>query len=199
MKAIRVMLFAGLLGGLAALPALADHHMVSSCNDCRSGHRLFGRRGDCGPCEEKACVSKAAKVKTKKTIYECKSEDFCLPGHPSRCFTPLSHGCKDDCCTCNQCGTCDHCRRAACDKDQACQACEHKARSKKVLIKRIKTEEKDSHVCVVEKRPCAVIIQDCAPRTSPRRAPACETVIIHEAPGKAVELAPMPAEKTKPR
>jgi hypothetical protein len=241
MKKIRLILFAGVLGLVAGMPALADHCVgtrdCNDCNDCRPRHRLFHRgcddTSDCNDgrprhrlfhrgCEDcdKVCVPNLEKVKVTKAIYECKCVDFCLPGHPGRCFTPLSHGCKDDCGDCGGCAP-----KTDCDDGDCAPKCD-KLRTRKVLIKRFKTEEKDVWKCVPEVKPCIVSEQVISQEQiiCPAPAPHCpapgavcpapqggviytqpgrsgDVIIVQPAPtgkpSQPVEIVPPPVEKKK--
>jgi hypothetical protein len=110
---VRALLSAGLLAAVT-LPAAAQAEPVASPAPC------------CEP--PKVCVPRPDKKKTTKTIYGCKSEDYCLP----RCtccvlFKLFKKGCCDDCCV--QC---------------------EKVRTKNVLLKKFKEEECDVVKCKPE-------------------------------------------------
>jgi hypothetical protein len=98
----------------------------------------LGHGGTCNaPCGEvvyqevpcKVCKPVPDKKKTTKVVYECKEEWYCLP----KCPCPLHIG-KHDCC--DSCG--NH-----------CLTCE-KPRCRRILVKKIITEEVPTTKCVVE-------------------------------------------------
>ncbi len=77
----------------------------------------------------KVCKPVPDKKKVTKIVYECKEEWYCLP----QCPCPLHIG-KHDCCD---------------SSGATCPTCE-KPRCRRVLIKKIVTEEKPTTKCVVE-------------------------------------------------
>ena len=81
----------------------------------------------CGGAACKVCVPEPAKKKNEKAVYSFKCVDFCVKGCPG-----LVNPTRKDC--------------QGCDV-QNCQAC-GKVRTKKVLIKKVKTTECDSFKCV---------------------------------------------------
>jgi hypothetical protein len=98
----------------------------------------------CGASACKVCVPQATKKKKDKVTYSSKCVDFCVP-KPS---CP-HHACGDDACGGN--GDCNV-GAAPCSAWQACGGadcikCGH-VRTKKVLIKKVKTIESDTYKCV---------------------------------------------------
>lgn len=105
----------------------------------------------------KVCKLVPDTKKTTRTVYDCKVEDFCLP----RCSLDCKLGCDG--------------------KKASCPECEKKVYSKKLLVKRIITEEHPTTKCQVEtvvehvpytvyrKVPCPPVAAPCPPA-----AAACE-------------------------
>jgi hypothetical protein len=126
----------------------------------------------CPPCAHKICVVEPAKKKITKTIYDCRSEDFCLPKCTHGLLRFHRHkacdGCEVDCCT----------------------QCEKKIRTKNVLYKKIITTECDYLKCVVKEEPCHV---PCPPPQWPSKCdemlPPAGSELIPSMPS------PRPAEK----
>jgi hypothetical protein len=99
--------------------------------------------GEHGCCDDGCHVRKTcrAEIETKKksvVYYDCKKVDFCLP----KCSFLFGGLRNRDCC--DPCGSChvDHCFN-----------CEHRARTKNVLLKKIKYEDECKVKCVPEE-PC---------------------------------------------
>ncbi|MCY2987347.1 MAG: hypothetical protein NTY19_05710 [Planctomycetota bacterium] len=99
--------------------------------------------GSCGTSACKVCVPEATKKKKDKVAYSSKCVDFCVP-------KPSLHGvCSAGACggngDCNACaaqaGVCQACGGAGCIK---CG----RVRTKKVLIKKVKSIESDTYKCV---------------------------------------------------
>jgi hypothetical protein len=96
----------------------------------------------CNSCCRKVCRLVCETKKVPKTTYDCKCEDFCVPG-PSKCV-----GACETCSDCDKCGGC------------GCKWCTHKKKiyeptcacvhTKKVLVKHVEMEEKKSYKWVVE-------------------------------------------------
>ncbi|MCI0380568.1 MAG: hypothetical protein L0215_23520 [Gemmataceae bacterium] len=95
---------------------------------------LFGGQSNCDaqacPPTHKVCVPVPDKIKKTTVVYGCVVKDFCLP----KCALGGLFG---GCCSHNGCPTGE---------------CEH-VRSKRVLLKKVVTEECPSFKCVVEERP----------------------------------------------
>lgn len=83
----------------------------------------------------KVCVAVPDVKKISTVVYGCKTKDFCLPAcnyckHVQDCFGP-----------------------SGCDGVCAPGKCEHQARTKRVLLKKVVTKECPSFKCQVEERP----------------------------------------------
>jgi len=123
----------------------------------------LGGHGGHGCGTVKTCVPVPDKKKTTKTVYSCKTKDFCYPK------------------TCSGGGCCKR------DCDQPCNPgdCESCVRTKRVLLKKSVTTECPSFKCEVVEKPCPVTCAEpCA--TGPgcgragcckRSAPHCETTV----------------------
>jgi hypothetical protein len=112
-SALRCVLF--LLGSLAAWTAIvsADEAVPAAC--CPDG---------CG----KICVRVPDVLKTPRTIYDCKCEDYCAPRCSLRALLGGLCGCGDTCCG--------------------------PVRTRKILLKKVVTDECPTTKCVVQQVPC---------------------------------------------
>jgi hypothetical protein len=86
-----------------------------------------GQGGSCPVSTRKVCVPEPTTKKTTKAVYSCRCEDFCLPGFH---LHGLFHHTDGDACPACEAGKCGH------------------PLTKKVLVKKVCTEECDSYKCV---------------------------------------------------
>lgn len=94
----------------------------------------------CAPACER-CVRLPDVTKVSKSEHACKREHFCLPKRSLfDLFSPGCHSGGDSCC--DSCDSCD----GSCASP--CGQCECYARTRKVLLKRIVTEECPTYRCV---------------------------------------------------
>lgn len=153
-----------------AQPILDSSVYPASCQSqgracCEPGYRIV----------EEICyqdvVRKCCKVvpdvkKVTHTIYDCKCEDYCLP----RCNC-LCHHCKSCEEPCQGCFGSEGCLKSHCDPLNLCPMC-GKPRVKKILMKKIITEECPTFKCVVE---CYV---EKVPVKVYRKVPCCQGPIF---------------------
>jgi len=127
-----------------------------ACQGCASGC-------GCAPvC--KGCVLVPEVIKHPKTIYACKSADFCLP---KRSLFDIfkGHHCSSACCS----GRGDCCDGCHCDcPPVSCPQCECKARHRMVLLKRIITKDCPGFRC----EPVCCPNGGCAAHACQEEAPA---------------------------
>lgn len=124
----------------------------------------------------KVCVPKEEKKKVSVPYYECKCEDFCLPKcRFSFSFPKMKKGCPK-CCE-------PSCPAPAECKAGGCAECE-KPRTRKVLIKKLKSEEVDVVTCKVEERVemCPVKHKKCKDACAPPRVVVPHTKVEGIAP-----------------
>ncbi len=143
-----------------ALAALAG---VSQADDCPA---------PCEPgCLKKVCRPTTDVKKIDHRVYDCASEDFCMPGGSlfGRLFG--GHGCD------------------------ACPAggCERHVRTKKVLVVKIRKEEQCVNKCVVEYQ----LAEPSCPAPLACPASGCATPILTTVPSQVI-LAPSPAPAPEP-
>lgn len=117
MKALHSLILA--LCALVTVPAFAGGH--NCCQQC----------GCQSPCQ-KVCRLVCETKEVTKVTYDCKCEDFCVPGRSIRC--------QNDC----GCGHCDSCR------DTSWTPVCAEVKTRKVLVKKVEKVQKPTYKWVVE-------------------------------------------------
>jgi len=154
MKSFRNLAMAtALSASLCALTALAGDHHHPAPPPCEPGYRIVE---EVVYQEVTRKVCRQVEEKKKKTVYSCKSQDFCVPDGPGRCPRPCGHHHRVDACP-------------------SCQAAGATIRSKCVLIKK-QVDDTPVKKWVVEE------IKEVVPVTVYRKVP-CTVPALIPAPG----------------
>jgi hypothetical protein len=126
-KLLLALLCGGFVGTAGAEETPAAQAPAAALAGLPAGAALPCEGGSCPAGTRKVCVPEATTKKTTKTVYDCRCEDFCLPGFH---LHGLFHATAGDACPACEAGKCGH------------------PLTRKVLVKKTCTEECDTYKCV---------------------------------------------------